>query len=125
MSVTIRLKRDHSVVETVDWAGSGMPPVSIGCGWWKRCDAEGKAIFYSDSHWEPVTFERWEDVANECMVIVGRDDDAWASIAHNGRFIATFKSGYRLRKELVDFPASQDQQERRCWAFIVKRLVKL
>jgi hypothetical protein len=58
-------------------------------------------------------------------VSIDKDDSAQASIIHDGLFIATFKSGYRLRKELVDFPASQDQQERRGWAFIVKRLVKL
>jgi hypothetical protein len=125
MSVNIRLKRDHSVVVTAN-----LPPVRItylGLGWVSPCDNDGKTIFYGDAYWEPVPPEHWEweDVTEKCLVSIDKDDSAQASIIHDGLFIATFKSGYRLRKELVDFPASQDQQERRGWAFIVKRLVKL
>jgi hypothetical protein len=118
MSINIRLKRDHTVVVTVDL--QAVQIAYVGYGWVKGCNEDGMATFYSDAHWEPVPVERWQDVTAECVV---KDDGGCASIAHDGLFIAMFKSDYRLRKEQVYFQATPGQH-RAGWAFIVERRVK-
>lgn len=64
----IRMKHNHDVVEEVSQTRGILTTLPDKTGWTNRGDRDGVLKFFSDSDWEPVPEEKWEDVTS-CLTI--------------------------------------------------------